>query len=203
LNEILASFHAKHKDYYANHFNIHNWRSSILEAVDAILARRSTRSFTPQSLSDEQIDTLLKTMVAAPSAGNLQPWRIVVVRDTEVKQMLAIGALGQNFIAKAPVVFVICRVPEESSWRYGDRGRNLYSIQDTAAMAENLLITATSMGLGGCWVGAFRDAEVAAAIDCPNGVYPVAIIPIGYPKGSPKARGRRSLKDIVRFLPER
>lgn len=174
-----------------------------MDAIEAILTRSSTRSFTTQALSDDQIETLLKVMVAAPSAGNMQPWRIMVVKDSEVKSKLVSGALGQSFIAKAPVVFVICRVPDESSRRYGDRGRNFYSIQDTAAMAENLLVAANAMGLGGCWIGAFQDEEVARAIDCPDGVYPVAIIPIGYPKGTPRKPSRRSLKDIVRFLPKR
>ncbi|MFX1564000.1 MAG: nitroreductase family protein [Promethearchaeota archaeon] len=175
----------------------------MVDAIDAILTRRSIRSFMPQPVSDEQIDTLLNAMIAAPSAGNMQPWRIVVVKDPDVKQMLAIGALKQDFIAEAPVVFVICRVPNESSWRYGDRGGNLYSFQDTATMGENLLIAANSMGLGACWVGAFRDEEVAKAINCPKGVYPVAIIPVGHPKESARTPGRRSLKDVVRFIPER
>lgn len=174
-----------------------------MDAIEAILTRRSIRSFTTHALSDDQIDTLLKVMIAAPSAGNQQPWRIVVVQDPEVKRKLVRGALDQDFIAQAPVVFVICRVPDESSGRYGDRGRNLYSIQDTAAMVENLLIAANAMGLGGCWIGAFRDAEVARAIDCPDGVYPAAIIPIGHTKESPRMPSRRSMKDVVRFLPGR
>ena len=173
----------------------------MVDAIKALLTRKSVRSFSSEPVTDEQIETLLKVMVAAPSAGNLQPWRIIVVRDPEVKKALARGALDQQFIAEAPVVFVVCRVPDASAWRYGERGRHLYSIQDTAAMTENLLVAAHAMGLGGCWVGAFDEERVAKSLDCPQGVIPTAIIPIGHPKREPKKPGRRPLNRVVRFIP--
>ena len=145
-----------------------------MDTFEALLNRRSIRDFTNQPVTDDQIQSLLKVMVAAPSAGNMQPWRIVVVKDEKVKKELSSAALDQQFISEAPVVFVVCRVPEESAARYRNRGRNLYSLQDTAAMTENLLIAAHAMGLGGCWVGAVRDEAVAEAIKCPQGVFPVA-----------------------------
>ncbi|MFX0168742.1 MAG: nitroreductase family protein [Candidatus Hodarchaeota archaeon] len=174
-----------------------------MEAIEAISTRRSIRNFTDLELTDEQIHDLLKIMVAAPSAGNKQPWRIYVVRDTKVKRKLAIGAGDQEFINEAPVVFVVCRVPEESGIRYGNRGRNFYSIQDTAAMTQNLLIAAHAMGLGACWVGAFNDSAVVAAIECPQGILPVAIIPVGYPKVLGSLRGRRPLDSVVTFIPSK
>jgi nitroreductase len=140
-------------------------------------------------------------MIASPSAGNRQPWRIYVVRDESFKKKLAIGAYDQQFILKAPVVFVVCRVPDESGARYKTRGRELYSIQDTAAMTQNLLLAAHSMGLGGCWVGAFNDTAIAAAIDCPSGVFPVSIIPVGYPAESPQTRPRRPITSVVHYVP--
>ncbi|MFX1510480.1 MAG: nitroreductase family protein [Promethearchaeota archaeon] len=172
-----------------------------MDALKAILTRKSIRAFTEQELSDDQIQTLLQAMVASPSAGNRQPWRIYVVRDTSLKKKLAIGAYDQQFIIKAPVVFVVCRVPDESGARYKDRGRNLYSIQDTAAMTQNLLLAVHSMGLGGCWVGAFNDSAIAAAIKCPSGVLPVSIIPVGYPDELPQTRPRRSIDSVAHFIP--
>lgn len=172
-----------------------------MDAIEALLTRKSVRSFSSKPVTDEQIETLLKVMVAAPSAGNLQPWRIVVVRDPEVKRALARGALDQQFIAEAPVVFVVCRVPDASAWKYGERGRHLYSIQDTAAMTENLLVAAHAMGLGGCWVGAFDEEKVAKSLDCPQGVIPAAIVPIGYPKRETSKPARRPMKRVVRFIP--
>lgn len=172
-----------------------------MDAIEAITSRRSIRSFSDQPLTDEQITALLKVMISAPSAGNKQPWRIYVVSDAKTKRQLAIGAHDQDFIAEAPVAFVVCRVPEESGTRYRNRGRNFYSIQDTAAMTQNLLIAAHAMELGACWIGAFNDSAIAAALNCPQGVLPVAIIPIGFPSNPGRIRGRRSLNSVVRFIP--
>jgi nitroreductase len=172
-----------------------------LDVIETISARQSIRAFKDQEISSEQITTLLKAMIASPSAGNRQPWRIYVVRDEKVKRNLAIGAHDQTFIEEAPVVFVICRVPEESGARYRNRGRELYSIQDTAAMTQNLLLAAYALGLGSCWVGAFNDSAIATAINCSQGELPVAVVPVGYPNESPQRRQRRSLDSVVHFLP--
>ena len=166
------------------------------------MSRKSIRKFSDQPVTDEQIDTLLRAMIAAPSAGNMQPWRIFVVRDPEIKRHLAFGARNQHFIARAPVVFVICRVPAESGAGYGSRGQNLYSIQDTAAMTQNLLVGAHALGLGGCWVGAFYEDRIAKAVNCQKGVIPVAVVPIGYPRETRRKSGRRSMREVVTFLPE-
>ena len=174
-----------------------------MDALEALKTRCSIRRFTDLELTDEQIQELLKVMVAAPSAGNKQPWRIYVVRDEKIKRKLTIGAGDQGFIDEAPVVFVICRVPEESAARYRQQGRDFYSIQDTAAMTQNLLIAAHAMGLAACWVGAFNDSAIVAAIDCPQGVLPVAIVPVGYPAVAGIIRGRRPLDTVVTYLPER
>lgn len=174
-----------------------------MDAIEALLTRKMVRSFTQQPLMDDQIETLLKVMVAAPSAGNRQPWRIVVVKDQKVKEALAVAARKQNFVAEAPVDFVVCRVPSESEGRYGDRGRDLYTIQDTAAMVENLLVASHAMGLAACWVGAFVDEAVAKAIQCQRDVLPVAIVPVGYAKEKGAKRGRRPIDEVVQFIPAR
>jgi len=110
---------------------------------------------------------------------------------------LAQAAFGQYFIAEAPVVVVVCVHPARSARRYGDRGTGLYCIQDSAAFVQNMLLASYAIGLGSCWVGAFDEARAAQAIEAPDGIRPVAIIPIGSPAESPSAPPRRSLEDIV------
>jgi len=174
-----------------------------MDAIEALLTRKMVRSFTKQPLMDDQVDTLLKVMVAAPSGGNREPWRIVVVQDQKVKEALAAAAFGQQFITQAPVVFVVSRVPSESEERYGARGRDLYSFQDTAAMVENLLVAAHAMGLAACWVGAFTDEAVAKAVKCRQGVLPVAVIPVGYADKASTKPPRRPMGEVVQFIPPR
>jgi nitroreductase len=162
-------------------------------------ARQSVRAFDRQrDVSPEVVTRLLHAATRAPSAGNCQPWRFFVVRDQETKRTLARAALNQWFVSEAPVVILVCADPERSARRYGDRGRYLYSLQDTAAATENLLLAAVASGLGACWVGAFDEDAAAEALDLPLHLRPVSIIPIGYPGQQPwQQTDRLSLETVV------
>ncbi len=167
------------------------------ECLDSLTSRVSVRKLSG-TIDDEGINRLLEVAVAAPSAGNMQPWRIVVVKDNEKKKQLAEAALGQSFVASAPVVFVICAVPDESAARYHDRGRFLYVLQDTAALTLQLLLAAHMMGYGACWVGAFAEEMVVDVLNIPSNMRPISIIPVGQIQGTlPAKRPRRDLVEIV------
>jgi nitroreductase len=166
--------------------------------ADSSLFRRrcSCRRFAPTPLSQNQIERILEAAVWAPSAGNIQPWRFIVVTSGDVRRHLA-RAAHQEFLAEAPVVIAVCAVPEESARRYGERGRSLYSLQDTAAATQNILLAAAGLGLASCWVGAFDETEAAAALEVPAAWRPVALVPLGHPGESPGARGRRPMREVV------
>jgi nitroreductase len=170
-----------------------------LDLFEAIRLRRSIRAFTRDEVSDEEVEKILDAARRAPSAGNIQPWEFIVVRRPEIKRRLARAALHQTFIEEAPVVIVVCADEVRSGRGYGSRGINLYCIQDTAAATENILLAACALGLGACWVGAFREDEVKAALGMPRGVRPVAIVPVGHPAERPRAPYKRSLREIVHF----
>ncbi len=170
-----------------------------MDVFEAIEARRSIRSFTDKKVSDEDVMKILDAARQAPSAGNLQPWEFIVVRDGKIKRALAEAALEQHFIEEAPVVIVACADKSRSSRRYGSRGSTLYCIQDTGAAIQNLHLAAYALGLGTCWVGSFSEAKTRKLLELPLNVRPVAIIPVGYPAEKPKPRNRRPLTDIVHF----
>ncbi|MCD6465370.1 nitroreductase family protein [Candidatus Bathyarchaeota archaeon] len=159
--------------------------------------RRSIRSFTSEDVSDEEIEKILEAARWAPSAGNIQPWEFIVVRNPETKREIARAALNQTFIEEAPVVIVVCADESRSSWVYGSRGATLYCIQDTAAATENMLLAVCALGLGACWVGAFREDEIKRILKIPRGLRPVAIVPIGHPAERPSPPSKRTLKEIV------
>jgi len=167
--------------------------------LEAIKGRRSIRTFTDQPVSEEEVKTLIDAARHAPSAGNIQPWEFVIVRKPEVKSELAVAALNQGFIEEAPVVIVVCANKERSASGYGARGTTLYCIQDTAAATQNILLTAHALGLGTCWIGSFREEEVKQALGIPEGVRPVAIIPVGHSTAKPMQRPRRPIDDIVHY----
>jgi nitroreductase len=149
------------------------------DPLTPIFERRSCRAFRSDAIPKEDLDRLLEAMRMAPSAGNCQPWRFLVVQSAEEREALAVAAFGQNFIADAPIVIVVCIDPARSSERYGSRGRELYVFQDTAAAVENLLIAATALGYGTCWIGAFDEAVAARALGLPKKLRPVAMVPVG------------------------
>ncbi|MFW9911274.1 MAG: nitroreductase family protein [Candidatus Thorarchaeota archaeon] len=166
--------------------------------LNAVKSRRSIRRFESTGISEENMNDILEAGFSAPSAGNRQPWRVVIVRDKNTKAALVEAALNQKFIAQAPVVLVVCAVPEESAERYGKRGKTLYVLQDTAALTQNLLLAAHLKGYGACWVGAFDETIAANAVNIPDNMRPVAIIPIGHIAGSaPEMRPRKLLADVV------
>lgn len=171
-----------------------------MELSDAIKKRRSVRHFnTKLAVSDEDVSALLEAAVAAPTAGNIQPWRFVVVRSADVRERLA-AALQQRWAAAAPLVIVVCVDPRPCAARYGDRGEFLYAIQDSAAAVENILLTAVDRGLASCWIGAFDEKAVAAAVGIVAPISPVAVLPIGHSAESAGKPARRPLDEVTTWL---
>ncbi|MFW9956974.1 MAG: nitroreductase family protein [Candidatus Odinarchaeota archaeon] len=166
--------------------------------VKEIQERQSIRRFSKEPIPEKIIEEILTTGFSAPSAGNRQPWRVVKVTTQELKDKLALAAGGQTFLARAPVVFVVCAVPQESADRYGERGFTLYALQDTAALVENILLAVHFLGYASCWIGAFNESEVENVLNVPTGIRPVAILPVGMMEGKrPPKPARRAIKDVI------
>jgi nitroreductase len=171
----------------------------LVDVFEAIKGRRSIRAFKTQNVPDETVEKLLDAARFAPSAGNIQPWEFVVIRNAEMKKELSEAAFGQSLVEEASVVIVVCANEVSSAIGYGLRGKSLYCIQDTAAAAQNILLAAYSLGLGTCWIGAFNEQKVAKVVKTPEEVRPIAIILIGYPDETPSPRNMRSLSQIIHY----
>ena len=157
------------------------------------------RAYQKKPVEEEKVHTLLEAMNSAPSAGDLQAYEVVLVRDEERKKALARAAYDQDFIEEAPLVFVFFAHPKRSSWRYGKRGSQLYCLQDATIACAYMQLSAVALGLSSCWVGAFDDREICQICKAPPDVFPIAILPVGYPAETPLPTPRRNLKDIVRM----
>jgi nitroreductase len=160
--------------------------------------RQSIRAFGEGQVEAIKLERILAVSRLAPSAGDLQSYRIVVIEDRDTKAALAAAASDQDFIAKAPVVLVFCADAGRSETRYGRRGATLFCIQDTTIAACYAQLAASAQGLASCWVGAFDDGAVAAAIGAPPELRPVAIVPIGQAAEAPVRPDRRPLDELVR-----
>jgi len=151
--------------------------------VPDILARRSVRAYTTESLTDEQLTTLLKAAMAAPSASNLKPWHFVVVTDREMLKDLSERHPYAGMLHQAPACIVVC----------GDRGvSDAFWVQDCSAATENILLAAAGMGLGACWLGVHprpaRETEISDLLELPEKVTPLCMIAVGYPGEEKAAR---------------
>jgi nitroreductase len=168
-----------------------------MDVFEAIKGRRSIRSYKKQDVPVDIVNKLVEAAIMAPSAGNVQPYQLVIVRSEKTRQQLSKAAFNQKTLLDAPVVIVVCVDEKQASKKYGDRGKKLYCIQDTAASTQNILLAAYSLGLGTCWIGAFNDDDAKKAVNAPKEMRPVAIIPVGYPNESPEQRSRRSFDEVV------
>jgi nitroreductase len=168
-----------------------------MEFFTLIESRRSVRLYQETPIEPEKLHKILEAANIAPSAGNLQGYEIFQITRVEQRQELVKAAYGQEFLSQAPVVLVFCANPRRSSGKYGQRGRELYSIQDATISCTFAMLAAQELGLSTVWVGAFKDEPVRQAAGIPAELLPVAMLPIGYGAETPQHRPRRLLADIV------
>jgi nitroreductase len=178
-------------------FGFSKQRGGSVDLFDVIKNRCSIRSFRKKPVEEEKIKKILEAAAFAPSAGNTQEWRFIKIKNQKSKIKIAEAALGQMFIAKAPIVIVLCADLLEIEMAYGNRGVEVYSLLDCGMAAQNLMLSATALGLGTCPVGGFDEEEVRKILSLPENVKPFLIIPIGYPAEKPIKRPRKSLGEII------
>ncbi len=171
-----------------------------MDFFETVSKRCSIRSFLNKEIEKEKITKLLETIVLAPSAGNLQAYKIAIVKDKKIKKALAAAASDQEFIAEAPVVLVFLADIRRSSMKYGDRGASLYALQDATIAAAYAQLAAAALGLTSVWIGAFDENKIANSVRAEKWERPIAIIPIGYAAAEPEQRERRKLSEIVKEL---
>jgi nitroreductase len=168
-----------------------------MEFFDVVENRHSVRKFKEKEIEEEKLKKILNAVRRAPSAGNLEAYEIVVVRDHKTKAALAEAAYGQEVIAKAPVVLIFFANQKRSSSKYGEKGKEFYSIQDATIAASYAQLAVTATGLASVWVGGFEEEEVVNLLKAQKGMKPVAIIPIGYADEKPYITERRELDEFV------
>lgn len=168
-----------------------------MEFWEVLQKRHSVRAFLDKPVEEEKLKKILEAANSAPSAGNLQAYEIFLVEDKEIKEKLVEAALGQDFIAQAPVVLVFFANKLRSAARYGSRGENLYCLQDATIACTLAWLAAVNEGLAAVWVGAFDDEEVKNILDVSQRWHPIAILPTGYPAETPVSHSRRGLEDLV------
>jgi len=155
-----------------------------MDVSKAIKDRRSIKNYIDKDVPLKLILECIDSAHYAPSSGNLQNWRFIIVKKKETKQKIAESCLEQLWMCEAPVFIVICsdRICMES---YYEQHKNTFSIQNCAIAAQNLMLKAYSLGLGTCFVAGFSKMVVKRILEIDEGIEPEIIISIGYPAEKP------------------
>lgn len=158
-----------------------------MNALQTIITRRSVRRFTQRAVPPELIDKILRAAMAAPSAGNQQPWHFVVIDDRALLDEIARFHPYAGMLKLAPAAIVVCgdsRLEQHQG----------YWVQDCSAATENLLLAAHALDLGAVWIGLYpreeRVMRVRALLNMPIEVTPMALVALGYPAERPDPADR-------------
>ena len=170
--------------------------SDILELIKS---RRNVTQFLPKFVSWENISRVLDAGRHAPSCGNIQNWKFIVILKPEMKQEIAAASYDQYEIAPAFALIVICAEPEKAERYYGEKGKTFYTVQNCAAAVQNMLLEAHSLGLGTRWIGAFDQGKIKSLLKVPEEAEVHAIVALGYAKDVPPKPPKYPLEALVYF----
>jgi len=148
-----------------------------MDAMEAILTRRSIRKYTKQPVSDEVLKELLEAAMCAPSAGNRQPWCFVVINDRKIMNEIPKYQIYSQMLKEAAVaIFVCCDINLENKG---------FGVEDCSAATQNILLAAHAKGLGAVWLGVYPPEPLVTAtkklLNLPEHIIPISLISIGYP----------------------
>jgi nitroreductase len=158
------------------------------ETLETMWQRRSVRRYRPDPIPEEHLRLILEAARRAPTGANRQNWRMVVVRDPDVRRRTAEACNGQTWVADAPVVLCLVTLPGESK------------VNGTIVL-DHAVLAATSLGYGTCWIGAYDLDRVRAALGIPADHGIVCLTPVGLPAEQPDARPRKPPAEL--FMAER
>jgi len=160
----------------------------VADTLETIMKRRSVRKYLAKPIPDGDLHKILEAGRHAPSAANRQPWHFVVVRGADERQKLAQACSGQTWLADAAVIIAgIGKPGVNEKW---------YPV-DVAIAMENMILAATALGYGTCWIGAFDQEQVKQAIGLPDDMTVVALTPVGVSADQPDARPRMPLSEFA------
>ena len=157
--------------------------------------RYSARAYKSNPVEDDKLQEVLEAARIAPTAGNRQPFQFIVIH-TKGREAELGSICGASWLMQAPIVICACATPSQG-WVRKD-GKNYCDVDVTIAM-DHLILAATDLGLGTCWIGMFRPQVAREVLGLPDDVEPIALTPLGYPDDEPKPKIRKSIDELVRY----
>ncbi|MFH0850495.1 MAG: nitroreductase family protein [Candidatus Bathyarchaeota archaeon] len=162
-----------------------------MNVFEAIKTRRSVRKYKPQPIPEDHLKQIMTAAQLAPSAGNRQPWRFILVKDPDTKKQLGAAARNQTWISDAGVIVAALAMDKknpEISERWAER--------DVMTAVEHMVLAAWELGYGTCWIGAFNEDQAKELLKVPKEMTVINLLPIGVPDQTPELRGRKGLDEL-------
>jgi len=161
-----------------------------MDALEAIEKRQSIRSFEDKPLSKDILEKIVNTGRLAATARNVQPWEFVVVTDRDkLKEIAELTDYGKFIAEAAACIAVFCQDTK-------------YYLEDGSAATQNMLVAATALGVGSCWVAGDKKpycGKIASLLGVPEGVKLVSLIALGYPKEVSGRASKRALSEVIHW----
>jgi nitroreductase len=167
-----------------------------MEYRELITARYSVRAYRPDPVSDETLQQVLEAARLAPTAANCQPFQLIVIHTAGRQEELR-HIYRRPWFVQAPLIVCACGVPAQGWVRSDDHRR--YLDVDVAIVMDHLILAATDLGLGTCWVAAFNAKAARESLRLPDEIEPLIFTPLGYPADEPHIKERKSLAELVRY----
>jgi len=162
-----------------------------MNVFEAIKTRRSVRKYKPQPIPEDHVMQIMTAAQLAPSAGNRQPWRFILVKDPETKKQLGTIARNQTWISDAGVIVAALAMDKKNPEVY-----ERWAERDVMTAVEHMVLAAWELGYGTCWIGAFNEEQVKELLKVPREMTVINLLPIGVPDQTPEPRGRKSLGEL-------
>lgn len=169
--------------------------SYLMDFFKLIEKRYSVRAYKDKEVEKKKLDLILKSADLAPTASNAQPFKIFIA-NTKGNEDALKKVYGRDWFVDAPIVMCVCSIPEKA-WKRSD-GKNYHEV-DVAIVSDHVVLAATALGLGTCWVANFSEVETRNFFNIPRHMIPQIIIPIGYANDSPTKKIRMKINDLVEF----
>jgi nitroreductase len=167
-----------------------------MEFSELIRKRYSVRAYKPDPVEEEKLEQVLEAARLAPTAANRQPFQLIVIPTAGHEAGLR-RIYSREWLLQAPLVICACAITEQGWVRMDGKP---YTDVDVSIAMDHLILAATDLGLGTCWIAAFDPAAAREVLNLPYGVEPVAFTPLGYPADQLRAKQRKALSDLVRYL---
>jgi nitroreductase len=166
-----------------------------MDVFEAIKGRRSVRRYKPDAVPKELIEKILDAARWAPSGGNIQSWKFIVISDKHLLEM--VRKVSPGYLGEATLGILVCSDKEKAYRIGGVLGRDYLSVADCAMAVENMLLAAYALGLGTCVVKSFSRIAVKEILEIPEGIEPELLVILGYPAQTPTPPSRIPLKEIA------